>query len=300
MTAPALDLETMAATLAQSPDFKVLRKFVPRARYAEEQWDLGGKRPVRLAAFVDTETNGLEDDAEIIELGIVPFAYDAESGAIYDVFPSLSFFEEPKRAIPEEVQALTGITPAMVKGQRIDDGVVNELLSRTHLVFAHVARFDRPKCERRLPAFARLPWSCTQEEIEWRDFGVNGGALGNILMSACGEFLDGAHRAANDCQAGVHILATATLNERTAMQMILASAREGAHRVCAMYSPMEAKEALRGRKYRARYEYGRFCYWYKDVKAEDVEAESEWCRDVADAEPVVKIVHAVDRYSERA
>jgi DNA polymerase-3 subunit epsilon len=300
VTAPALDLETMAATLAQSDRYRVLRRFEPRARYAEEAWDLGGKRPVRLAAFVDTETTGLEDDAEIIELGLVPFAYDAESGVVYDVFPPLSYFEEPKRPIPEEVQELTGIVPAMVRGQRIDDAAVNELLGRTHLVLAHSARFDRPKCERRLPLFAQRPWACTQEEISWRDFGVAGGALGNILISACGEFLDGAHRAANDCQAGVHILATATVNERTAMSMILESAREGAHRVCAIGSPMEAKEALRGRKYHALYQYGRFCFWYKDVAAPDVEAEMEWCRETADADPVVKIIHAVDRYSERA
>jgi DNA polymerase-3 subunit epsilon len=294
------DLAAAVALLEASEDYKVLRRFVPRARYHEEQWDLGGKRPVRLAAFVDTETTGLEDDAEIIELGIVPFAYDAESGVVYDVFPPLSYFEEPKRSIPEEVQGLTGITPAMVRGQKIDDAVVNELLGRTHLVFAHSARFDRPKCERRLPAFSGLPWACTQEEISWRDFGVAGGALGNILITACGEYLDGAHRAANDCQAGVHILATATLNERTALSLILESAREGAHRVCAIGSPMEAKDALRGRKYHALYQYGRFCYWYKDVAAADVEAEMEWCRDVADADPIVKIIHAVYRYSERA
>ncbi len=297
--------EACAQFLDGCAEYKVLRRFVPRTRYNEETWDLGGKKPVRLGVYVDVEGTGLNvEEDEIIELSLVPFGYDAELGIVYDVYPALSFLNEPKRVpISAEITEITGIMPAMVKGHAIDVAAVNELLGRAAICFAHNADYDRRMCDRHIANFAKLPWACTQRQIDWKKFGVNGGALGNILMSACGEFVDEgfAHRATNDCHVGVHILATATLDERTALSYALESARLGLQRVCALGSPMEAKGKLKGRKYHALYINERFAYWYKDVRPDQVDEELAWCRTEAGCwQPALKVIPAIDAYSVRA
>lgn len=299
MSEATIDLEEAAAALRASPDYRVLRRFVPRSQYNVEPWNLGDRTRVKVGAFVDVEGTGLDTEHDdIIELGMVFFTYDAETGVVYDVRKGVSQLEQPTRPIPPDIIELTGITPEMVHGQRIDDELVNALLENVAIVFAHNADYDRRMLERRFPVFAQRPWACTLREVKWRDFGVNGGALGNILMSACGEFVVDAHRAATDCHVGVHILATAQHEDRTALRMILDSARAGVHRVCAFDSPMYVKDTLRARGYRALYQNGRFAYWYKDVRPEESAAEKDWC--TAYASPHVRPISAMHRYSTRA
>lgn len=288
-------------TLAGCDEVRTLRRFVPRERYNEEPWNLGNPPKTKLGVYVDVETTGLDVEAdEIIELSLVPFTYDPATGMVFDVEPSVSFLEEPRRALSPDIIELTGITPDMVAGQRIDDSIANDVAKRASLVIAHNADYDRRMVERRLPAFCEVAWACSQREIPWQKFGVRGAALPNILMSACGEFMDEEHRAAIDCQAGVHILATAMLEGRTALSYLLESARVGAHRVCAVGSPMEAKAMLRARQYHALYIAGRFQYWYKEVAPADVDAEMVWCREEAFASPILNKISAKHRYSVRA
>src|SRR4051812_41206881 len=112
------DLAAAVALVESSPDFRVLRRFVPRERYALESWNDGDPADARVGVYVDCETTSLDRGAaEIIEFAAVPFSYDYRSGVVYDVMPPLSFFEEPKGAISEEITEITGITRDMVRGQ---------------------------------------------------------------------------------------------------------------------------------------------------------------------------------------
>jgi DNA polymerase-3 subunit epsilon len=301
-----IDIPGALVTLQASKDYRVLRRFAPRTAYALEAWNLGAPPVTRLGLYVDVEATGLDTEAdEIIELGAVPFTYDPNTGVVFDVRASLSFLEEPRRAISPAITELTGITQEMVAGKSIDEAAVTAVASGAAIVIAHNANYDRRMLERRLPIFAELPWACSQREIPWKKFGVHGGALQNILMSACGEFTDDAHRGVMDCYVGVHVLAAAhlhdplALEDRTALSYLLESARQPTKRVCAIGSPMHAKDLLRGRGYRALYQYGRFAYWYIDLR-ENVDEELEWCRTQAFAEPEVQNLTAKDRYSIRA
>jgi DNA polymerase-3 subunit epsilon len=300
---PVAILETALRALDASGDYRVLRRFVPQDVYTDEPWNIGEKSSARLGLYLDTETTGLDTDAdEIIELALVPFVYDAESGVVYRTREALSYLEEAKRPITPEIVEITGITPDMVVGQRIDDDAVNALVKDAAIIIAHSARFDRKMAERRLPCFRDKPWACSQEEVPWRRFGVAGGALLNIAMAACGVFTDGAHRAAHDCQLGVHVLATAEHEGRTAMSYLLESARQPTHRVRALYSPRDAKSALKARGYHALYHGDSFRYWYKDLRPDglNVEQEMAWCEAYAFASPDVQLLTARDRYSVRA
>lgn len=265
-------LEGMAQALTSSGWYRVVRRFQPRDRYAADDG-----APKRTALFVDVETTGLSlaSDA-VIELAAVPFEYGVRDGQIYAVGEPLTFLEDPGRAIPEAITELTGITDAMVRGRRIDDARVNALLDGVSLVVAHNAAFDRKWLERRLPAFAAKPWACSQHDVPWHHHGCAGTKLEYILFRTCAEFLEG-HRAAEDCYAGIHILAMRTCVGALPMALLLESARTPTVRVWACDAPRGAAAGLRARHYRwCDGTAGRTKGWFLDVPETRAAAERAW------------------------
>jgi DNA polymerase-3 subunit epsilon len=139
-------IEIMARTVEQHPDYRVLRRLQPRPV------DLDGALPwERVAVLVDTETTGLDPEHdEIIELGMLVVTY-SDDGKIGRVVGEYSRLREPSVPIPEAITKLTGITPDMVVGKRIDIAEVRHFLAQADIVIAHNSRFDRPFCERLIP-----------------------------------------------------------------------------------------------------------------------------------------------------
>ena len=93
--------------------------------------------PYRLA-IIDLETTGTTATADrITEIGIVR----VEEGNVVEEWSTLV---NPGTAIPYEIQALTGITDAMVRDAPTFEDIHDEVLARLvdHLFVAHNARFD--------------------------------------------------------------------------------------------------------------------------------------------------------------
>lgn len=89
-------------------------------------------------AVIDLETTGTAATADgITEIGIVRI----ENGAVVEEWSTLV---NPETSIPPEIQALTGITDAMVRDAPTFAEVADEVLARLegHLFVAHNARFD--------------------------------------------------------------------------------------------------------------------------------------------------------------
>ena len=89
-------------------------------------------------AFIDLETTGTSSTVDrITEIGIVR----VHEGELLEEWSTLV---NPECPIPEEIQALTGITNAMVRGAPTFSQVAAELRERLadHLFVAHNARFD--------------------------------------------------------------------------------------------------------------------------------------------------------------
>ena len=168
-------LATIAEALAQSPNYRVLRRLVPRTSFTPS---VG---PTKTAILLDVETTGLDQRKdEVVELGMVKFDYlpDGRIAGIRDVFSS---FNEPLEPIPPDVIALTGITNEMVAGHRIDEAAVSSFADEAVIVIAHNSGFDRKFAERYWPVFQRKAWGCSATEIEWRKHGFEGSRLGYLL-----------------------------------------------------------------------------------------------------------------------
>jgi DNA polymerase III subunit epsilon len=105
MSLENINLAEMAEMLARSPDYRVLRKLVPRDEFAACEG-----QDTRTGILLDVETTGLNTSQdEVIELAMVKFTYlpDDRIAAVTGVFSS---FNEPSIPIPEEVVELTRIS----------------------------------------------------------------------------------------------------------------------------------------------------------------------------------------------
>jgi DNA polymerase-3 subunit epsilon len=287
----------MAAILDESPDYRVLRRLVPRTEFSPSNG-----QPARTGLLLDVETTGLDTAKhEVIELGMVKFAYlpDGTITSIIDVFTS---FNEPSTTIPPEITELTGITDAMVAGRRIEADAVAAFASDAVVVIAHNAHFDRKFAERYWPIFEQRAWACSATEIEWRKHGFDGSRLG-YLLAGIGYFFQ-AHRAVDDCRALAEILASGLPGtEKSALGALLERARRKTMRIWAEQSPFDLKDELKKRGYRwSDGADGRPRSWYIDVDEADQADEVEFLRKViylSEVEPRIQAISAFNRFSAR-
>ena len=291
-------LAAMAAELAKSADYRVLRRLVPRTTFASS-----GGRTTKTGVLFDVETTGLDQRSdEVIEVGMLKFDYlpDGRIAGIKDAFSS---FNEPTGAIPLEVTALTGITNKMVAGHRIDETAVSSFVDEAVIVIAHNANFDRKFAERYWPIFERKAWGCSATEVEWRKHGFEGSRLG-YLLNGVGYFHQ-AHRAVDDCYALLEILAFELPTVGSpALTVLLERARRKTIRVWAEQSPFDLKDTLKRRGYRWNDgSDGRPRSWYVDVDERKLTEEVAFLKTeiyVRDFEPRSQVLTAYDRFSVRA
>jgi DNA polymerase-3 subunit epsilon len=264
------ELEALARRLEASGEYRVLRRFVPREAYGEAAGESVGHGVV-----LDVETTGLscETDA-VIELALLPFTFSRRSGRVLAAGEPESFLEDPGRPIPPEVVALTGITDAMVAGQRLDEARVEALCGPAELVVAHNASFDRGFVHRRFEVLRKRLWACSFRDVPWQALGRRSLALEALMAAHCGMFFAG-HRAADDCRATLHVLATPLPSGEQPFEYLLASARTPTLRIRAVGTPYETKDMLRARGYR----------WDPG----DIDHAKAWCVELPESDQAAEI-----------
>lgn len=265
----------MASALEASNEYQVLRRLVVPEYYTEPS-----NAPLKRGIIVDVETTGLDTANDvIIEFGAVPFDFDS-NGRVYRVYSPISGFEDPLKPLSSEVIEITGITDEDVRGQRLDDAAILAAVDEAVLVIAHNAGFDRKMLERRFPLFAEKHWACSVDEVPWVRFGSRSKKLDYLLYKVARAFHNG-HRAADDCLATLHLLATPRDGEASPLTYLLESARKPTLRLWATGTPIEVKDVLKLRGYRwFRGDNDRARAWYRDLASEDLlAAEQEWLRE---------------------
>ena len=268
--APTLSHEAMALALEGHPDYKVLRRLVPR-----DDWGPLPPQGTRRVIVLDTETTGLDARHEhIIELAMLSVQVDTATGLPVGPVSTYASFEDPGKPIPPAITAITGIEDGMVQGQRIDDDRVNALVQEADLVIAHNAGFDRPFVEARLPVFATCAWNCSFAGIDWKGQG-SGSAKLEFLAHERGWFYD-AHRALVDCHALLQVLACPLGDGRTGLTCLLDGATQERYRLQANGAPFEAKDPLKARGY--RWDSEARVWWTFVSSPAALQAEGQWLK----------------------
>ena len=245
--------EALAKQLEKHPDFRVLRRLVPITDFgprpdAADASD--APRHFYRVLVLDTETTGLSHQVDkIIELALLMVSVDSATGLPFGPVDLYEGFEDPGMPIPAVAKEVTGITDEMVRGMRLDDEAVAQMLAKADLIVAHNAGFDRPFVEARFPAFADKAWGCSFKDIDWNSAGASSLKLG-ALAADQGWFFE-AHRAQVDCHALLQVLACPVgASGVTGLGHLMAAASQPSFKLSANGAPFECKDALKGRGYR--------------------------------------------------
>jgi DNA polymerase-3 subunit epsilon len=290
-----VDVEKAAQQLEAHPDFKVLRRLVPRDAFEES-----AAGPIATAVVLDTETTGRDHDTDkVIEIALVKFEYEVDTGRVIRVSDVYSGLEDPGFPIPAETIAIHGITDDMVAGHQLDDARIAEFMVGTQWVIAHNASFDRPFTEARLPLFKDVAWACTHVQIPWADEGFSGSKLEYLAWSS-GFFYD-AHRSEVDCRALLELLRhPLPKSKQIALHALLTQAAEPVLRLWATGSPFDSKDVLRIRGY--RWDAARKV-WHRVVAKSAAAEESVWLKEHVyknrPAQIEVEVIDAKIRFADR-
>lgn len=212
--------------------------------------------------FLDTETTGLAvEKDEIIEIGLS--IYDTEHERI---MASYGWVRQTEVQIPQEVTDVHGLTNEMISGWNIDIEMVSRMFESADYYVAHHARFDMSFVQKMLAGHQKLTglqalsadqWLCSVMLIDWAGKGFKTNKL--VYLAAEHGFLNPfPHTALADTMtlAKVAIPHIDEMIEKSRYDWI---------QVRALNAPRETKDKLKECRYYAKYENGRFLYWFKNM-----------------------------------
>ncbi len=162
-----------------------------------------------IAGCIDVETTGLSPfKDEIVELALVLFKYDDRG--ITGIIDSYSGLREPNCSISREAYRAHRLSRKMLKGHRLDNKKINNMIEQADFLVAHNASFDRGFVTAMLPSLNGKSWYCSMSGIKW-----SGGKSLQRLLSVHDIKVVQAHRALDDVHSVLNLLTQQNGNDRT-------------------------------------------------------------------------------------
>ena len=142
----------------------------------------------RLGLVLDVETTGLRPNSdEIIELALILFTYNSETGDILNFVAEDSFLREPlsshARRNYNQAYRVHGIPYGSVEGKTFHDEKIRSYIDRADSIFAHNASFDRSFLYQMYPEINEQEWFCTMRNVPWKQYGFVNSKLLTLLQA---------------------------------------------------------------------------------------------------------------------
>jgi len=283
--------EQLARQLTTDPSYRVLRKLPQWTDIWCRSMPVAETMSTTVLGIVDVETTGLDASRhQVIEIAIGALTICDRTGDIVDVSPPQSWLEEPTRPLDEQIEQLTGICDADLKGKRFDEDKILSTLDGCDALVAHNAFFDRQFVTKRFPS-VRHPWGCSANDVRWSDHGLGGGKSLGALVTAAGFFMPQAHRAAADAWATTCVLMMPGYDGRAVAAHLIERGRRPTYRLFAEKAPMSTKDTLKAADY--KWHPTRRCWW-TEGEPETIANEAAW---LSSLHPLITpIVERVDWY----
>ncbi len=183
----------------------MLKKLKP----PKEQDDMAAmdrSAPTIRITIIDTETTGISRQDQVIEVGLIQLEVSSITGQILQRLNQYSGLREPSCPMHPAAEQTHGISMKQLRGQRLNEDLIVEMIQQSERLIAHNAGFDRSMLKRTLPHAARGPWLCSVRGIRWRQKGFASARL-DYLLEVHGIQRPRSHRAFDDAEALGKLLA---------------------------------------------------------------------------------------------
>ncbi|MEA1959892.1 MAG: hypothetical protein U9N81_01145 [Bacillota bacterium] len=125
-------------------------------------------------AVIDIAATGFTGKKEeIIELSVLLFTFDKETGQVQETIGEYTGLCEPSVPIKPAARKVHGITAKEVQGQTLDIALIYELLQKAEFIITHNANFKQGLIEKLLPYTQTKQWFCSMNGIDWLIKGSN-------------------------------------------------------------------------------------------------------------------------------
>ncbi|MGC4379065.1 exonuclease domain-containing protein [Fictibacillus sp. Mic-4] len=161
---------------------------------------------IGMAACIDIETTGLSIyKEEIIELAIVLFTFNRPSGEVLEIIDEYCELNEPSKPVSPGAANVHGIRQEDLIGKRLDNKRIENMMAQADLLVAHNASFEKGFLKRYFPLTSDMPWHCSMNGIQWKQYGFTSKKLGDLLFEH-NIHADRLHRALDDVRATIHLI----------------------------------------------------------------------------------------------
>jgi len=161
---------------------------------------------IKTAGIVDMGTTGLNPVRdEIIEICIILFSFNVETGEVIDIIDKYCGLQEPTVPISKRAHRILGLNKSSVRGMSLDDQRIKSLLKQAEIIIAHNAAFHSAFLINLFSEAAEKPWLCSMNGIDWKKKGFLSKSL-HKLLKAHGIESPAKHRAKYNAMATLSFL----------------------------------------------------------------------------------------------